>query len=158
MEDHSPEVGRRVVVNVNFETALGALSRALREEGFSTLARIDVRDHFMRDQRHLFRLYEIIDAWSPEVAVQTLSRHLDVGVVLPARFAIYALSDDETAVLANDALSSMAANDAWRADFPDLAAAADVEADRLSRVLANVQRRCQRAPVAARRDAKELAS
>src|SRR5512135_26443 len=77
MSDYTPDYGRRLVVDLDFETALGAVNRAIREEGLHALARIDVRDHFMRDQRHMFRLYEIIEAWSPDLAVEALGHHLD---------------------------------------------------------------------------------
>src|SRR5574342_1276655 len=42
------DYGRRIVIDMDFEAAVGAVSRAIREEGLQTLARIDVRDHFWR--------------------------------------------------------------------------------------------------------------
>jgi hypothetical protein len=41
--------GQYVVIDSGFETVLGDVSRAIREEGLQTIARIDVRDHFWRD-------------------------------------------------------------------------------------------------------------
>ena len=143
------EYGRRIVVGTDFESTLGRLSRALRDEGLFALARIDVRDHFMRDQRRMFRLYEIIEAWSPEVAVETVSHHLDAGVLLPTRFVIYELADGETAVVASEPLSSMTSHPHWREEFPDLAIAADREAERVARVLARLQCVDQTTPKAA---------
>ena len=149
MSDYAPDYGRRIVVDLNFEATLGHLSRVLREEGLFALARIDVRDHFMRDQRHMFRLYEIVEAWSPDVAVETLSHHLDAGLVLPTRFVVYELADGETAVLASEPLSSMASRPRWRAEFPDLALVADREAERVARAMASLQHLAQRRSEAA---------
>jgi len=145
MSDYTPDYGRRIVVDLGFESTLGQVNLALREEGLCALARIDVRDHLMREQRHMFRQYEIIEAWSPDLAVETLGSHLDAGIVLPTRFALYELADGETAVLASEPMAPMAAHPQWRADFPALAAAADREAERVARVLARVQQH-SRAP------------
>ncbi len=153
MSDYTPDYGRRIVVDLDFEQTLGAVNLAIRQEGLFALARIDVRDHFMRDQRHLFRLYEIIEAWSPDLAAAMLSRHLDAGLVLPTRLVVYELADGETAVLASEPLSPMASNVRWRLDFPDLAALADRESDRIARVLMAVERHA-----AARRAAESVAT
>ncbi len=126
-------------MNLDFEATLGHLSLALREEGLFVLARIDVRDHFMREQRRMFRMYEIFEAWSPDLATQTLDDHLDAGVALPTRFVIYEVADGQTAVLASEPLSPLASHAQWRKDFPELAAIADREDDRVARVLAKVQ-------------------
>ncbi len=148
MSDYTPDYGRRIVIDVAFEAALGRVNFALREEGLCALARVDVRDHFMREQRHLFRQYEIIEAWSPDLAVETLGQHLDAGVALPTRFVVYELPDGETAVLASEPLAPMAAHPQWRLDFPALAALADREAERVARVLARVQQGSHAAHVA----------
>jgi uncharacterized protein (DUF302 family) len=46
---------RRLVIEADFETAVGDVSRALREQGLQVVARIDVRDHFWRHGRDLRR-------------------------------------------------------------------------------------------------------
>ncbi len=139
MSDFTPDYGRRVVVDLCFELALGAVSHAIREEGLHALARIDVRDHFMRQERHLFRQYEIVEAWSPDLAIAALTHSLDAGLVLPTRFVLYELADGETAVLASEPLAPLAAHADWRAAFPDLAVLADRESNRVARVLDRVQ-------------------
>ena len=133
------EYGRRIVIDLGFEAVLGEASRAIREEGLQMIARIDVRDHFWRDLEHDFRPYFLLEAWSPELALEALRHNLDVGIILPITFAIYELADGETAVVAREPFSPMAAEPDWRRDSPAFAAIADRESERVARVLARLQ-------------------
>jgi uncharacterized protein (DUF302 family) len=131
--------GRRIVIDAGFEEAICDVSRAIREEGLQMMARIDIRDHFWRDLGHDFRHYFLIEAWSPELALEALCHNLDVATLLPTTFAIYELADGETAVVARPPLSSKADQDACRRDAPELADIADRERERVARVLARLQ-------------------
>lgn len=133
------DYGRRIVVDLGFDAVVGEASRAIREEGLQMIARIDVRDHFWRDLGHDFRHYFLIEAWSPELALEALRHNLDVGTILPTTFAIYELADGETAVVMSEPLSRMAAEPDWRRDTPALAAIADRESARAARVLVRLQ-------------------
>jgi hypothetical protein len=62
------------------------------------------------------------------------------------RFVIYELADGETVVAATEGLSWLAADAAYRREHPELAALADRERERATRVLSGLQRRP--APVA----------
>jgi uncharacterized protein (DUF302 family) len=139
MSDYTPDYGRRIVVDLDFQSALGEANRALREEGLFVLTRVDVRDHFMRDQRHMFRMYEILEAWSPDLAFEALSHHPDAGIILPTRIVLYELADGETAMLVSEPLAPMAAQPQWRQAFPALAAIAGRESERVARVLAKIR-------------------
>ncbi len=127
------DYGCRVVVDLGFEAALGEASRAIREEGLQIVARIDVRNHFWRDIMPHFRQYFLLQVWSPELALETLRRDLDVGTLLPTTFAVYELADDKTAVVAKE--SPLAADPQWRRDNPAIAALADAESERVARAL-----------------------
>ena len=132
--------GRRIVVDLRFEAAVGEVSRALREEGLQSIARIDVRQLFWRDLAHEFRNYLLLEAWSPELALEALRHNLDVGTLLPTIFAIYELTDTRTAVVANEALPSTAPElDSRLEEAPALATIADQERQRIDRVLARVR-------------------
>src|SRR4026209_375796 len=96
------DYGRRIVLDRGFAATLADVSRALREEGLQTVGRFDVRHHFLQTQRHDFRRYFMIQAWSPELALEALTANLDVGTSLLATFAIYELADGETAVVASE--------------------------------------------------------
>src|SRR5438093_1499356 len=104
------DYGRRIVVDLEFETAVGETSRLIRQEGLKIIARVDVRDHFRRDLSPDFRRYVLIDAWSSKLAVDALRHNLDVGPVLPITVAIYELADGETAVVAKEPLAPYASN------------------------------------------------
>ena len=100
--------GRRLVAEADFETTLGDVCRALREEGLQVLARTDVREHFWNQLSRNFRQYVLLDAWSPDLAFEALRQNPDVGSVLPARFAVYALNDERTAVSVAEPVAPLA--------------------------------------------------
>jgi uncharacterized protein (DUF302 family) len=140
------DYGRRIVVDLEFEAAVGETTRLIREEGLEIIARIDIQDHFRRDLSHDFRRYVLIEAWSSNLAVEALRHNLDVGPVLPITIAIYELADGESAVVAKEPLAPYASNAGWRQDFPELATMADEEAERMARVFADLKQRSGTAP------------
>jgi len=135
-----------MVVDLEFETAVGDICRLIRQEGLKILAQIDVRDHFWRDLSHEFRRYLLIDAWSSTLAIEALRHNLDVGPILPISFAIYELADGESVVMAKEPMEPFTSSAARRRDFPELAAMADEEAERVARVFAGLSERSRRAP------------
>jgi uncharacterized protein (DUF302 family) len=134
------DYGRRIAIDSDFETAVGDVGRAIREEGLQVIARFDVRDHLARQSGDDFRRYLLLQAWSPDLAREAFRHSLDVGTILPTTFAVYELADGETAVIANEGFASVVEELAWRHEVPALAAIADREADRVARVLARLQR------------------
>ena len=135
------EYAQRIVVEAPFETALGDLHRALREEGLQTLARIDLRDHFWRSIGRDFRCCFLVDAWSPALAFEALQQSLDTATVLPTTFAVYELAGGETAIAARQPFVPVVDERAWRQRSAALAAIADREGEHVARVLARVQHR-----------------
>jgi uncharacterized protein (DUF302 family) len=133
------DYGRRIVVDLDFETTLGETARALREEGLRAIARVDVRDHFRRDLARDFRQYYVLDAWSPELAIAALAHDLDAGAVLPTRLAIYELADGETAIVASEPLAPILTDGEWQRRSPELAMLAHAESARIARVLERLQ-------------------
>jgi uncharacterized protein (DUF302 family) len=93
---------RRVVVDLPFEAALGETARAIEAEGMQVVSRIDVRDRFKLSVRREFRQYELVEAWDPREAFETLQADLDAGPTLPLHFSVYELADGETAVTTDD--------------------------------------------------------
>jgi uncharacterized protein (DUF302 family) len=94
--------GRRVLIDLPFEAAVGATTAAIHREGWTILARIDVREQFRTALQHEFRQYELLEAWDPEVAFEEIRRDLDAGACAPVRFAVYELADGETAVTVDE--------------------------------------------------------
>jgi uncharacterized protein (DUF302 family) len=133
------DFGRRIVVDLPFEAALGETCRALRAEGFAIIGRIDVREHFWRDLGHDFRQYFLLDAWAPEPSVNALAHELDAGTLLPTRVAVYELPDGETAIVIAPPLWPLRRDYGWSAETQELATLADVETARVARVLEHLQ-------------------
>lgn len=125
---------RRIVLDLDFETAAGAVARALREEGMETIARVDVRDDFRRN-RHDFRRYVLLDAWSPDLAFEALRVNLDAGPLLTTTVAVYELGDGETVMATRESLAPIADDPIWRDQEPTLADIADRERERIARVV-----------------------
>ena len=90
--------GRRVLIDLPFEAAAGAVAGAIQREGLAILARIDVRDHFKTELHHEFRQYMLVDAWVPALAFEEIRADRDEGAAVPIRVAIYELADGETAI------------------------------------------------------------
>ncbi len=105
-----------------------------------------MREHFGRELAHDFRRYVLLQAWSPEIAMDALRHNLDAGTVLPTSFAVYELADGETVVVANATFATFADEYEWREQFPALAALADRETERLARVLDRVEHAAIRHP------------
>jgi uncharacterized protein (DUF302 family) len=80
------DYGRRIVIDTDFETAVRAASRAIHDAGLQVIARVDVRDTFWEHGGCNFRQYMLLEAWSPELALEALRHDLDVGAVLATRF------------------------------------------------------------------------
>lgn len=121
--------GRRIIVHLGFEAAVGAVSRAIRDEGLEIVGRIDVRDRFRQGLRRDFRQYALLEAWTPELALEALRRNPDVGPLLSTTFAIYELSADETVVIATGR----------RPTAGSLAVNTDQEVTRVGRVVQRLQ-------------------
>ena len=138
--------GRRIVVDLEFETAVSEATLLIRQQDLKIIARVDVQDHFRRDLSHDFRRYVLVDAWPSTLAVEALRHNLDVGPTLPVTFALYELADGETAVVSKEPFWPQVNNAAWRRDFPQLAAMADEEADRVARVFAALKQRSRQKP------------
>jgi uncharacterized protein (DUF302 family) len=134
------DYGRRIVVDLPFEDALGVVRRAVGEQGLEVIARVDVRDRFRRGLAHDFRRYFLFEVWSPELALEALRQDLDAGTILPTTIAVYELADGETAISAREPLLPLAAHPGWRQHAPALAAMADDEAERVARALETMTR------------------
>lgn len=133
------EYGRRMVVDGDFDRAVAAIRRAIDDEGMHIINVFDVREHLARYAGHDFRRFAIVEAWSPDLALQALQQTLEAATVLPTRFVVYELPDGETGVITKAPLATLAENPSWRHSEPHLADIADRESDRVGRVLDRVK-------------------
>ena len=134
------DYGRRIVVDMPFERAVMAVSRALHEENFHIIGRFDVRDHLKLTLGHEFRQYMLLQACSSQAMLDVLLEDLAAGATLPVTVAVYELADGETAIVAGEPMGAVASDLAWRAALPALASIVDRESRRLARALDRVPR------------------
>jgi uncharacterized protein (DUF302 family) len=134
------DYGRRIVLDLSFEAALGEVSKALRAEGLHTISRCDVRHHFFQTISKDFRRYFLIQAWSPALAYEAFKTNLDAGVTLATTIAVYELADGETAVIASEPLAPASADLEWAHQEPQLEAIAEGASQQVARVLDRLTR------------------
>lgn len=134
------DYGRRIVVDMPFERAVMAVSRALREEDLHIIGRFDVRDHLKLTLSHEFRRYVLLQTCSSQAMLDVLLEDLAAGAALPATIAIYELADGETAIVAGEPMGAVASDLAWRAALPALASIVDRESRRLARAFDRIPR------------------
>jgi len=126
--------GRRLVIDANFRTTVGAVRRAIRDEGLQIVGRKDLRVHFWKYLSRGLRHYVLFEAWSPDLAFEAIHLDLEAGTTFPTRFAIYELADGETVVTATEPMAPLADEPGWRESAPALARLADQERERIARV------------------------
>ena len=126
--------GRRLVIDANFEATVGVVCQAIREAGLQALAQTDVRQHFRTHLAHDLRRYMLIDAWSPDLAFETIHLDLEAGPMFPTRFLVYELGDGETVVTATEPMAPVADEVGWREYAPAIARIADQERERIAHV------------------------
>ena len=133
------DYGRRVILDVPFDRAVGATSHAFRAEGFDLLATLDIRNYLARNAHHDCRRYLLLTGLLPQLTLEALQHGPEIGAVLPTVIAIYELPDGETAVAASPALAPVMSDLGWRAGQPALAAIADRAGERVARALDRLQ-------------------
>jgi uncharacterized protein (DUF302 family) len=129
--------GRRLILHHDFETTVGEVSRALRDEGFEIIGRTDVRDQCRQILGQVFRHYMLLEAWCTGLAFEALQQNPDLGPLLAVTFAVYEARPDETVVLFPGFR---------RARLGDLARAQDEEIARIGRVFHRLERAVQHHP------------
>ena len=133
------DYGRRIVLDTDFQTAVRSTSRAIRNAGLQIVARVDVRGVFWEHVPSTFKPYLLLEAWSPDLALDAIQHDPDVGAVFATSFAVYEQPDGRIAVVASQPLSPVAEEGGWRHEAPSLAGIADRESCRVGEVLGRLQ-------------------
>jgi uncharacterized protein (DUF302 family) len=127
--------GRRVTVDLPFDTAIDELLQTLKANGLAILGRTDVRDLLGRFAHHDFRRYVWIEVAIPSVALEALRTDLCVGAVLPTTIAVFELADGEVAVVVAEPFAALGSDAYWRRAQPHLAELADLTCAQLGKAL-----------------------
>lgn len=113
-----------------FETAIQSAERALKDQGFGIISRIDIQDALKTKIGVDFRPYTILGACNPALAHEALKVEDKVGTMLPCNVVVQARGEGTTEIAAIDPVASMQA-----IDNPELQQAAQEVRSRLKRVI-----------------------
>ncbi len=91
-------LGIKVTLNADLETARQRVIDALKVEGFGVLTEIDVQDTLKKKLDVDFRPYRILGACNPHLAYQALTLAPDVGLLLPCNVTVSQVDESTTEV------------------------------------------------------------
>ena len=117
-------------VTSSFDQTIGAVTEALKKEGFGILSEIDIKQTLKKKLDVDFRNYRILGACNPPFAYMALQAEENIGTMLPCNVIVQESADGKTSVAAINPLVSMQA-----VDNPELAEIANEVATRLQRVV-----------------------
>ena len=130
------EIGFEVALDKDFESAIGLVTAALKDQGFGILTRIDVRETLKKKLDVDFRPYVILGACNPPLAYKALTSDPKVGLMLPCNVTVEADGDGSIVRLANPALMIEFVDDP---DLPDLRAAAQTAFEKIKTAVQALQ-------------------
>lgn len=93
----------RTTIDGEFEETLEATIDALESEGFGILSDIDMQAAFAAKLDEDFRKYRILGACNPPLAMEGLTKEIDLGTLLPCNVVVYESEDGDIVVSAADA-------------------------------------------------------
>lgn len=96
-------------VDLEFEPAIGKVTKALADEGFGVLTTIDVQATLKKKIDVDFRPYRILGACNPGFAHKALLAEDKIGTMLPCNVVVQETDDGKVAVSAVDPAASMSA-------------------------------------------------
>jgi uncharacterized protein (DUF302 family) len=96
-------------ITATFDAAIGAVTEALKKEGFGVLTKIDLAEKFKEKLGIDFRRYVILGACNPSLAHKALLVEDKIGVMLPCNVIIQDKGQGKIEVAAIDPNASMAA-------------------------------------------------
>jgi len=118
------------IVDLPFDDAIEAVTKALAEKGFGVLTTIDVRATLKKKLDVEFRPYVILGACNPQFAYQALRHEDKIGTMLPCNVIVQQRDDGKVEVSAVDPVASMRA-----IDNPQLGSVAGEVQNRLKAVV-----------------------
>jgi uncharacterized protein (DUF302 family) len=102
------DIGMKVTLALDYESALDKVTEALKAEGFGVLTEIDVKATFKKKLDTEFRPYKILGACNPSLAYKALINAPDTGMLLPCNVTVSQEEDGRVLVSIIDPLTMMA--------------------------------------------------
>ncbi|MCZ7574834.1 MAG: DUF302 domain-containing protein [Ardenticatenaceae bacterium] len=103
MEHHN--YGFTIKTPLSDEAAIGAVTEALKAEGFGVLTEIDVQAVLKKKLDVEVAPYKILGACNPSLSHRVLAAEPEVGLLLPCNVTVYRDEAGHTTVSAIDALA-----------------------------------------------------
>jgi uncharacterized protein (DUF302 family) len=100
-------LGFKVVLNTDFESAIQHVTEALKVEGFGVLTEIDVKATLKKKLDVDFRPYKILGACNPSLAHRALTIDPQVGLLLPCNVVISQIEEGSVKVSLVDPISML---------------------------------------------------
>jgi uncharacterized protein (DUF302 family) len=91
----------------DFDTVIGDVTEALKQEGFGILTEIDVAATLKKKIDVDFRKYRILGACNPPYAYKALIAEDKIGTMLPCNIIVQQLENGQVEVAAIDPMASM---------------------------------------------------
>jgi uncharacterized protein (DUF302 family) len=131
----SQELGMKVFLDTDYDTALEKVTEALKVEGFGILTEIDVKATLKKKLDVDFRKYKILGACNPPLAHKALSTAPEVGLLLPCNVTV---SEEENGqILVHLINPEMMLGVVDNPALADIACDAKERLDRVAKALAN---------------------
>ena len=128
-------MGFDVRLTLGFESALEAVTAALKTEGFGVLTRIDVRAVVKEKLGEVFRPFAILGACNPALAHAALSSDARVGLMLPCNVVVEQRPDGVWASLVNPDVMLGVGSLSQNAEVRRVAADARARLERVAAIL-----------------------
>ena len=103
------KIGLKVKLKMNFASAVGKVTEALKSEGFGILTEIDVKETMKKKLGVEYGPFKILGACNPSLAHRALSAAPEVSLLLPCNVVVRQLAENETEVSLIDPLIMMEA-------------------------------------------------
>lgn len=136
MEHHN--YGYTIKTPLSYEEALGAVTEALKGEGFGVLTEIDVKATLKKKLDLDVAPYKILGACNPPLAHRALSAEPELGLLLPCNVIVYQDEAGQTTVSAVDPLAMFAV--VKREDLEPVAREVDARLRRVLEALPTLER------------------
>jgi len=99
----------KTTLNVDFDTAIGKVTEALKTEGFGIISDIDMQAKLKEKLGVDFKKYKILGACNPAFAYKALQAEEKIGIMLPCNIVVIDQGNGITEVAAVHPVASMMA-------------------------------------------------
>lgn len=96
-------------LEIDFETAVNNVKKALNDEGFGVLSEIDIHEKLKEKLDVDFKKYKILGACNPPKAFEALQVENNIGLMLPCNVIVQESQAGKIDIAAIDPVASMKA-------------------------------------------------